>query len=381
MSYLLFVAAAYAAQEQRRRARSAARKRAEERKKEEEKKARNSYYSERRNPEVSYLDCVIQEIQEDEVLQKFFGTLLKNAQIYRRSKGVESEDAAKEMDGLIGRYVEERQKVLDRIKASGIQVNEYDNRADSLDEFDLNNTEREFNYANIKGVSTFNGLRITTADIENDSFRKRYEAQKAKCDELRKEKEELERKLKRQETLKKYIIFGRYDREEEIRDIYKRLDQIEKEIGKEKELEREFKTYEAFTPEQIKDIKDYLDASASIGRGINSIRANIYQFGQQIPKLGDKEVLDNALNATMEELGMGEEEIADVFRRMDKVAIKRQRGEYEYSYNTREYRSSYRTGRFSSLVASFIKNIYEEDPNFVERNMEEVLKDEVTRDE
>ena len=381
MSYLLFVAAAYAAQEQRRRARSAARKRAEERKKEEEKKARNSYYSERRNPEVSYLDCVIQEIQEDEVLQKFFGTLLKNAQIYRRSKGVESEDAAKEMDGLIGRYVEERQKVLDRIKASGIQVNEYDNRAYSLDEFDLNKTESEFNYANIKGVSTFNGLRITTADIENDSFRKRYEAQKAKCDELRKEKEELERKLKRQETLKKYIIFGRYDREEEIRDIYKRLDQIEKEIGKEKELEREFKTYEAFTPEQIKDIKDYLDASASIGRGINSIRANIYQFGQQIPKLGDKEVLDNALNATMEELGMGEEEIADVFRRMDKVAIKRQRGEYEYSYNTREYRSSYRTGRFSSLVESFIKNIYEEDPNFVERNMEEVLKDEVTRDE
>ena len=381
MSYLLFVAAAYAAQEQRRRARSAARKRAEERKKEEEKKARNSYYSERRNPEVSYLDCVIQEIQEDEVLQKFFGTLLKNAQIYRRSKGVENEDAAKEMDGLIGRYVEERQKVLDRIKASGIQVNEYDNRAYSLDEFDLNKTEREFNYANIKGVSTFNGLRITTADIENDSFRKRYEAQKAKCDELRKEKEELERKLKRQETLKKYIIFGRYDREEEIRNIYKRLDQIEKEIGKEKELEREFKTYEAFTPEQIKDIKDYLDASASIGRGINSIRANIYQFGQQIPKLGDKEVLDNALNATMEELGMGEEEIADVFRRMDKVAIKRQRGEYGDSYQIRDYRSSYRTGRFSSLVASFIKNIYEEDPNFVERNMEEVLKDEVTRDE
>jgi len=270
---------------------------------------------------------------------------------------------------------------LDRIKASGIQVNEYDNRAYSLDEFDLNITEREFNYANIKGVSTFNGLRITTADIENDSFRKRYEAQKAKCDELRKEKEELERKLKRQETLKKYIIFGRYDREEEIRDIYKRLDQIEKEIGKEKELEREFKTYEAFTPEQIKDIKDYLDASASIGRGINSIRANIYQFGQQIPQLGDKEVLDNALNATMEELGMGEEEIADVFRRMDKVAIKRQRGEYEYSYKTREYRSSYRTGRFSSLVESFIKNIYEEDPNFVERNMEEVLEDEATRDE
>ena len=381
MSYLLFVAAAYAAQEKRRRARSAARKRAEERKKEEEKKARNSYYSERRNPEVSYLDCVIQEIQEDEVLQKFFGTLLKNAQIYRRSKGVEYEDAAKEMDGLIGRYVEERQKVLDRIKASGIQVNEYDNRAYSLDEFDLNITEREFNYANIKGVSTFNGLRITTADIENDSFRKRYEAQKAKCDELRKEKEELERKLKRQETLKKYIIFGRYDREEEIRDIYKRLDQIEKEIGKEKELEREFKTYEAFTPEQIKDIKDYLDASASIGRGINSIRANIYQFGQQIPQLGDKEVLDNALNTTMEELGMGEEEIADVFRRMDKVAIKRQRGEYEYSYKTREYRSSYRTGRFSSLVESFINNIYEEDPNFVERNMEEVLEDEATRDE
>ena len=345
MSYLLFVAAAYAAQEQRRRARSAARKRAEERKKEEEKKARNSYYSERRNPEVSYLDCVIQEIQEDEVLQKFFGTLLKNAQIYRRSKGVESEDAAKEMDGLIGRYVEERQKVLDKIKASGIQVNEYDNRAYSLDEFDLNKTEREFNYANIKGVSTFNGLRITTADIENDSFRKRYEAQKAKCDELRKEKEELERKLKRQETLKKYIIFGRYDREEEIRDIYKRLDQIEKEIGKEKELEREFKTYEAFTPEQIKDIKDYLDASASIGRGINSIRANIYQFGQQIPKLGDKEVLDNALNATMEELGMGEEEIADVFRRMDKVAIKRQRGEYGDSYQIRDYRSSYRTSK------------------------------------
>ena len=352
-----------------------------EKEQKKEKKARNSYYSERRNPEVSYLDCVIQEIQEDEVLQKFFGTLLKNAQIYRRSKGVESEDAAKEMDGLIGRYVEERQKVLDRIKASGIQVNEYDNRAYSLDEFDFNITEREFNYANIKGVSTFNGLRITTADIENDSFRKRYEAQKAKCDELRKEKEELERKLKRQETLKKYIIFGRYDREEEIRDIYKRLDRIEKEIGKEKELEREFKTYETFTPEQIKDIKDYLDASASIGRGINSIRANIYQFGQQIPNLRDKEVLDNALNATMEELGMGEEEIADVFRRMDKVAIKRQRGEYGDSYQIRDYRSSYRTGRFSSLVASFIKNIYEEDPNFVERNMEEVLKDEVTRDE
>jgi hypothetical protein len=65
---------------------------------------------------------------------------------------------------------------------------------------------------------------------------------------------------------------------------------------------------------------------------------------------------------------------------MDRVAIRRNRGEYDGKGRYYEYRSYGLEGRKKDLVHGFVKHVYEEDPDFVERNMEEVLEDEESRE-
>ena len=67
----------------------------------------------------------------------------------------------------------------------------------------------------------------------------------------------------------------------------------------------------------------------------------------------------------MEKEGLTEEQIMAIFQKLDRVAIRRNRGEYD-ALNSRRYSTD-------EVVRGFVTHVYEEDPEFVDRNFDEVL--------
>lgn len=380
MSYLLFLAAAHAAQEQRRRSRNAARRRQEERRKKERENNSSRGYSSY-SETIPYLDCLLYEIDSDEKLAYFFKTLKENAEKLREESRSSDRDEAQEIASMVERYQEGRAQIEKRLTDSGIEVKGIDSKSYSMDSFRIVSKESSYGrYDYITTRTSFNGLELTLDRLNNPDFKEKYESQKAKCDELRVKKELKEKELSRQQSLLKYLPFGKSDRRLEISKINDELNSINRELEVEAQYRQEMETFESFTPEQLEDIKKYLEATDCMSRAIDSINAKAREFRGKLPRIDEKDIVERAFNNTIEELGLEEADIADIFRRMDRVAIRRNRGEYDGKGTYYEYRSYGLEGRKKDLVHGFVKHVYEEDPDFVDRNMEEVLEDEESRE-
>lgn len=381
MSYLLFLAAVHAAQEQRRRSRNAARRRQEERRKKERENNSSRGYSSY-SETIPYLDCLLYEIDSDEKLAYFFKTLKENAEKLREESRSSDRDEAQEIASMVERYQEGRAQIEKRLTDSGIEVKGIDSKSYSMDSFRIVSKESSYGrYDYITTRTSFNGLELTLDRLNNPDFKEKYESQKGKCDELRVQKAMKEKELSRQQSLLKYLPFGKPDRRLQIAKIKDALKSIEEELALEEKYRKEMEIFESFTPEQLEDIRKYLEATDCMSRAIDSINAKAREFRGKLPSIDEKDIVERAFNNTIEELGLEEADIADIFRRMDRVAIRRNRGEYQGKGRYYEYRSYGIEGARKDLVRGFVKHVYEEDPDFVERNMEEVLEDEQSRDE
>lgn len=381
MSYLLFLAAAAAAQEQRRRSRNAARRRQEERRKKERENNSSRGYSSY-SETIPYLDCLMYELEGDEKLAQFFKALKENAERAREESGKGYRESAQDIATMVDNYQEGRSQIEKKLTDSGIEVKGIDSKGYSLDSFSIVSKESTYDrYTYISTRATFNGLELTTDKLNNPDFKEKYEEQKKKCDELRVQKAMKEKELSRQQSLLKYLPFGKPDRRLQISKIKDALKSIEEELALEEKYRKEMQIFESFTPEQRKNIQRYLIATDYMSRAIDSINKMAREFRGKLPSIDEKDIIEKAFNDTIAELGLEEADIADIFRRMDRVAIRRNRGEYNGKGTYYEYRSYGLEGRKKDLVHGFVKHVYEEDPDFVERNMEEVLEDEKSRDE
>ena len=382
MGAIVLLAAAAAAQEQRRRARDAARRREEERKKQENKNNSNRSHSSS-SERIPYLDCLMYEIKADETLSKFFAALKDNAERAREEQGKSLRDEAQNIANMIEKYLEGRLEIEKRLVASGIEVRSLLSDYYSMDSFSIISKEDPHSdqCRQITTGVTFNGLDLSLNSLDNTRFRERYESQKEKCDGLRIEKGEKEELIKKQESLLKYVPFGKNARRDVIAKTKKELKEIERELEREERLRKELETFESFTPSQIQDIRKYLEATICMYKAMQSIRSKAREFAAKVPKIDEKTIIEKALEATMDELHLGEEELADIFRRMDKVAIKRYRGEFDDEGIYYDFSDYGLLGRKKDLVRGFIKHVYEEDPEFAERNMVEVIKDEESREQ
>ena len=380
MGAIVLLAAAAAAQEQRRRARDTARRREEERKN-QENNSRRSYSSS--SERIPYLDCLMYEIKADETLSKFFAALKDNAERAREEQGKSLRDEDKNIANMIEKYLEGRSEIEKRLVASGIEVRSLLSDYYSMDSFSIISKEDPHSdqCRYITTGMTFNGLNLSLKTLDNPPFRERYESQKKKCDGLRIEKGEKEELIEKQESLLKYVPFGKNARRDVISKTEKELREIERELEREERLRKELETFESLSPSQIQDIRKYLEATICMYKAMQSIRSKAREFAAKVPKIDEKTIIEKALEATMDELHLGEEELADIFRRMDKVAIKRYRGEFDDEGKYYDFSDYGLLGRKKDLVRGFIKHVYEEDPEFAERNMVEVIKDEKSREQ
>ena len=284
---------------------------------------------------------------------------------------------------MIEKYLEGRSEIEKRLVASGIEVRSLLSDYYSMDSFSIISKEDPHSdqCRQITTGVTFNGLDLSLNSLDNPRFRERYESQKEKCDGLRIEKGEKEELIRRQESLLKYVPFGKNARRDVIAKTKKELKEIERELEREEHLRKELETFESFSPSQIQDIRKYLEATICMYKAMQSIRSKAREFAAKVPKIDEKTIIEKALEATMDELHLGEEEMADIFRRMDKVAIKRYRGEFDDEGIYYDFSDYGLMGRKKDLVRGFIKHVYEEDPEFAERNMVEVIKDEESREQ
>ena len=380
MSLVPILLVAHAAQEQRRKSRNAARRRQEERKRQEENNSSRSSYSSYRYT-IPYLDCLMYEIDSDEKLSCFFETLKENAEKLREESGKGYRESAQDIATMVDNYQEGRSQIEKKLTDSGIEVKGIDSKGYSLDSFSIVSKESTYDrYTYISTRATFNGLELTTDKLNNPDFKEKYEEQKKKCDELRVQKAMKEKELSRQQSLFKYLPFGKPDRRLQISKIKDALKSIEEELALEEKYRKEMQIFESFTPEQRKTIQRYLIATDYMSRAIDSINKMAREFRGKLPSIDEKDIIEKAFNDTIAELGLEEADIADIFRRMDRVAIRRHRGEFDGKSEYFEYADYGIKGRKKDLVKGFIKHVYEEDPDFVDRNMEEVLEDEETRD-
>ena len=120
------------------------------------------------------------------------------------------------------------------------------------------------------------------------------------------------------------------------------------------------------TDEQKADFVKYIQAEECISHITYEVRNLESRFCAALPKIDSKELIIQAMKL-LEQDGLTEEEITRVFKKLDKVAILRSRDEYEHKpwFSERE--------TDIQIIKSFVKEIYESDPDFVDRNMSQIV--------
>lgn len=320
----------------------------------------------------SYVDCVIAELDNDDVLKNFFENLLNNVQSYREEQGSEKKKEGEDILALLKGYCEGRAELVRRLNELGVKVEEFRPTKYDVTGFELDTKKR---YDSVPTGATFNGIGLTLDELDNPKFEEEYENQKTKCDEIRANLPKLERKIKIQRILDK--IIGSEKTSSNLRVSTSEKMFREDDLYHEEQLKKRLDTYKSFTPEQLQEIHKYLEATQYIEKAINLLKTKIGEFESAIPDISEKRVIEEALSRTMAELGLGEEEIAEIYKRLDRVAIRRFRGEYD---DDKSYSRDFETPQ-RRMLRGFIKHVYEEDPEFVDRNMDQVIEDEKTRED
>jgi hypothetical protein len=120
---------------------------------------------------------------------------------------------------------------------------------------------------------------------------------------------------------------------------------------------RDLETFESFTPEQKELIIQYFEATDSIDKGVSAIRELQKTRRNAAPPLTDLSVMDKALDR-MVEGGMTEEDLTEVFNRIDKIRAQRNAG----AYDKRKYVGK----RGLYVMKTFLKDVYAHNPRSIE---------------
>ena len=295
-----------------------------------------------------FIECLVEEMQRDEFLKRFFDTLEGHVQRIKRAKGVEYERQAREMDELVSKFVQKKAEIVAKLIRSGVQLDEnvlgpiYD-----MGKFELGKGVTD--YKRLDYAAFFNGIQLTPeilSNPEDTTFRDNYEKAKAKAEGLDERAEELKRELRRNK-----IGFGE-DRDKRRASLEKELRQVRHDIDAVGHCKRDLERFESLTSEQKALILQYLETNQAIERGVDEINRLLEEFKISIPRETDMVVMNEALNR-MSANGMNEQDLLKIFEKLDSIEIRRRRGEFES-------RSKIDTRRYES-AETFVQDVYEID--------------------
>ena len=347
--------------DRQRRMESARKKREEElRLKKEKEKQRRSYSSTNYGENRSYADCVRYEIEEDEELKKFFDDLEETVEKVRNAHVKSYTERAIELDGVLKKYESQMQEMKKKLEEEGVEVETGRSSSYNLSRIGCEGNDVYTDYAVPK---SFNGLRLSKDMVENpndETYKRKFEDLDKQTAEKEAEKAELEKELRRLERLKRIPFTDKYELDNKIKKIKEKISDNASFFERKEEAKRNLDTFNSLTPEQRKDIASYLEATGLLYEGTRAIRDCAYHFDREKPDKGSPEIMEEAL-AEMDGKGYTEEELNKIFLKLDRIAIRRYRGEYRS-------RSSIWSPKYKGTLEGFIKHVYDTDEMFVERN-------------
>ncbi len=380
------LAAAAAAKRKQDQRKAAARRERRRRDEERRAKEKNGYSRSSSGKLPSFYACVEHELREDTELREFFQELYKKMHEVRNEATKDYPVKAEKFVEIADKYRAERQRIQEELIKLGVKFEGYDNLGSiSVKQFSSeDNHNPSFSVLNrnrgngIWGHSdrkhyerraSINGLE--TKYISESLVMEEYPETKLNIatEELRINKEKRANLKKEYDKLAKRRLFVNEDKKtHRLKVLSNQMSELDNTIGQ-NELAIKLHTFAAgLTDDQKKELVKYLRAEEGIRGACNGAMSLLSNFGRALPKFKDEKVMFAALQL-MENEGLTEERITSIFRTLDKIAIRRERGEYSSSLSKDNYEDS-------EILKLFIKKVYEADPEFVDRNLAEIVEPE-----
>ena len=379
-------------------------RRARERERERERESSQSSYGygsskSRGSSGKPYIDCVMREIvyEGNTELETFAHRLDDCCRELKAQKGKEYVVEAEKCMDLVVELDAKRAEIANELQLSGVTL-EVDRDTNDIMvcgtggfSYENSNGDRismltRHNTQTVKvcytRYTTFNGVHLdrkAVTDPNDTRYKDRYEELKEENVQVREEKERLLKEIEKKERRLKYSLFGKEDKKSNIAELKSRVAKCDEKIAAEEEAKRRYETFAKLTPEQKEKIAKYMEMSDSMDRTISMISRYGHKFQEEatIRRFEyDKEIIEQGLTYMAEKYGMEEKDIDEIFKKLDLIAIKRNRGEYDFSTTSyygkySEYSDSYR--KIKGVMQGFIKHVYEKDEEFIERNIEETV--------
>jgi hypothetical protein len=325
---------------------------------------RRTYSSTNYGGNKTYTDCVRYEIERDEELRKFFDDLDSTIERVRNGHVRQYTERAVELDKVLKKYGSQMEEIKKKLEESGVEVKTKRTLAYILSRIGYIESNEPTDY---EVPVTFNGIRLTKEMLENPddkTYQNRYDDLEKQTEEKEKEKAQLEKELRRLERRERIPFTNKYEINNKKRQVKLKLEENEEYFQRKEQARKELEIFNSFTPDQRKTITDYLGAERALQDGLKAMRECARYFESEKPDKDSKEIMEEAL-VEMGKNGYSEEDLNKIFLKLDRVAIKRYRGEY--------YREpSMWSPRYKGSLEGFIAHVYDTDETFVERNADQI---------
>ena len=378
----MWMLAAAAAAKKKQDQRHAAARRARKRREEEERKSkekRNNSHSDYSENMPSYFECIDEEIGNDAELKDFFQKLYQKVQQVRDEAGAEYRAKAEELVALAEKYNVEKTKIEKKLEESGIEFGERKQLAGIyLSRFTgeyhcstwgksrlslYRETGDSYIYYQAKTINGLERFRITESLLMEDEPKAYLNIAKESLADNQSKYEESKKKLKKLE--KRILFISNENKQRKITKLKNEISELENNIRNNQIAIKEHEFVLGLSDEQKADFIKYIQAEKSISDISHEIESLERKFSFVLPKIESKDTILKAMEL-LEQDGLTEEEITSIFKKLDKVAILRLRGEYEsrsWTHNSIDIR----------MIKEFVKDVYESDPDFVDRNLPDIV--------
>jgi len=368
-----------AAAEKRRRdeAAAASRRRASQEKSKKQNSSSYSYSRSYSSMDKPYIISLIKELKyENPELLKFFKELdlAVDEAIVQRSE--ESTKRILECIELYKKHLKQLEITRGKLLKAGIVVTNPDRSSYALHLNAKEACDQGIYYVNLRPA--FNGIdvpRSMASNPQDDTYRSKYEKIHSNNEPLDEEERiAKEGLLAAQKKLSHAILKRTKESLQSSIDGYKDdLMHVKTRREMEAEARRKAEFVESLTPEQRKLIEEYYTVAETIEKLAKLINEHSHQRENLQKSRSSKETIVLASEILRKKKNLSEEDIKRVFEQLDKVAIKRHRGEYDVnSYSTAEWEVE----KMKPMLEGFIKHVYEADPEFTERNAWEITEGE-----
>lgn len=301
----------------------------------------------------NYIDCVFQELKDkDSTLYEFFKKL--NIE-YLKEKEVENkviEDEINKLEAQAKTITPNYDKISSIMNSKGITF------------------KHEFYSCNVNYEPFMNicDRKIFISNNDANSIIKEFEdyikARKLSIEVEEKSIEETKNSIAKEERRLKFSIFKRKEIEKNINHLKRDLKKF---VNSRNSLIEGLSQYEEFVSMSLEE-KELFDKSLPELLQLFELKKEIYDLYSKRSKIQDemkynfdKETMTRVFERMIEEGNIDQKTLEIVFLMLDKVEIKARRGEYSFQ-------NTYHSRTFDSIVKWFISDVYEMDPNFVDRN-------------